>query len=95
VSGGFTVDHAVLDRAADDLAAAARRLDALGDSTPQGVDAGEATALITSILGRVLANAGQLVEGATLAASALRSCGAEYRAADDRTDAALRRRLGF
>jgi hypothetical protein len=95
MSSGFSVDHAVLDRAAGDLRATAAGLDAIGDSTPTSVDAGEATAVIMSMLGRLLANAGQLVEGARLAGTALSACGTQYRAADDRTDARLRRQAGF
>lgn len=78
MTGGQEVDHGVLDGIARTLRSASSHVEALAGSVPATPDAGDGTAAIASILGKLVDGAGRLVVGAAAAGDAVAQGNATY-----------------
>lgn len=75
---GYQADPGVIDGIASTLRKAATHLDGLGNSTPATPDAGDASAAVAAILGKLTDSAGQLVIGTNAAGDAVADGSAAY-----------------
>jgi hypothetical protein len=76
------VDYTALEGAAAALETAGTAVDSAGGSAPSGVDAGDATYIVTGLLAQVASSAAGLSEGLRAAGSKLRTDLAGYRDVD-------------
>ena len=84
-----SVDFTILESISGRLQSAAEALDATGSSSPASVNAGEMTAIITSMMGLVAESAGGLAEGIALAGSEVLNTSSSYWNADDAASRSL------
>lgn len=80
---GTDVDFATLERIARTLTTAAAGLEDCGGSAPGGVDGGDLSSLISSMISKVTESAGGLSEGLTAAGGQVSASAASYAASDD------------
>lgn len=81
---GTDVDLATLERIQRTLTMAAGGLEDCGGSAPGGVDGGELSSVITSMLAKVTESAGGLSEGLSAAAAGVGAAATSYAGSDDR-----------
>lgn len=72
------VPPAVLDTVRADLDAGRQALEDAAGSAPSGVDAGELTALLLGMLGKVSGNAAAVSEGLAAASAQVADAGADF-----------------
>ena len=87
---GTDVDLATLERIRGVLVKAACGLEDCGDSAPSGVDGGDLSSLISSMISRVCESAGGLSEGLSAAGSPVGASAASYVGSDQRSADGLR-----
>lgn len=72
------VPAGVLDEIRSSLGTGASGLESCGSSAPGSIDAGDATAVLSGMLSRLVDNAGALSESLTAISSQVGSVGAEF-----------------
>lgn len=85
MSGGIHVDYADVTKAAGGLDDAANTLDGTASSAPSGVDAGDATYVVSNFLADLTTSVGELVRGLRAAARGARDNLDDHREADARS----------
>ena len=82
---GTEVDFGTLERITRTLTTASGGLEDCGGAAPTGVDGGDLSSLITSMIAKVTASAGGLSEGLSAAGGQVAASSASYVGSDDRS----------